>query len=323
MRPRNQGGKMLHRHFLTGVVVLAAAVAARGEVAVELLNMPTHVRSFEPMYVLFAVENTGKRPLYLPAEPLPGRGPAVYFAPAGEEPRWFGVTGDWIFPHAEQTLWLAPGERWLYYKDISYWMGVLEGDVTVQVVLSSDGHCGDKQVGGRHSYPLEPLHEDTLKVGVKSFEVFRCWQGEVRSNEWTLTVERPMSAVDQQAFEYLEENQGIVHDKESGRWRLVRGAGLEKRFPGSNYTYAVLAREPSSLEQKRRAIELQPSHPLNPWVEGAIELQELNLAASQGKSVEVPSGTSKANESLPSGVQEFLAQHRWALEHRLQQAGGD
>jgi len=315
---------MLRRLTMAVGVLLLAAVSARGQVAVELLNMPARVRSFEPVYVLFSVENTGTKPVYLPAESMPGRGPAVYFAPVGQEPRWFGVTGDWVFPHAKETLWLAPGERWLYYKDISYWMGVLEGEVTVQVVLSSDGHCGSDQVGGRQTYPLEPLHEDTLKVGMKSFEVYRCWQGEVRSNEWTLTVERPMSAVDQRAFEYLEEHRGLVHEKGGGRWRLIRGAGLEERFPTSNYTYAVLAREASSLEEKRRAIEIQPSHPLNPWVEAAIQRQMLDAAAKQGRSVQWRSSSPpEERTALPSGVAEYLDQHAWALQHRRQLGGDD
>ena len=300
----------MSRHLLSLVVVVGTAAAAQGEVAVELLNMPTRVHSFEPVYVLYSIENTGTTPVYIPAQGAPDRGPGVYFARAGEAPRWVGMTGDWAVPHAEETAWLAPGERWLVYEDISYWLGVLEGDVSVQAVLSSNGRCGDQQVAGRRSYPLQPLRLQPLRVGVRTFPVYRCWEGEVRSNVWTLTVERATSPEDLQAHEYLVGRGALLHDRESDRWLLIRGSGLEDRFPSSHYTYAFLARGTSSSRQQKRAIELQPAHPLNSWVNGAITREALKhqLGRSVGRMAE--------ELDLPVGFVEYLEQHAWNLEHR-------
>ena len=302
------------RRLLQLALTLTLTGAANGQVAVELLDMPTRVHSFEPVYVLYSIENTGRAPVYLPAEGEPGRGPAVYFAPLGQTPRWTGLSGDRVIQHSEEAAWLAPGERWLLYEDISYWLGVLEGEVSVQAVLSSNGRCGNKQVAGRQSFPLEPLFLETLRVGTSRYPVYRCWEGEVRSNTWNLVVEKPDSIVDKEAYDYLVRSDALLHDEETGRWLLIRGTGLEERYPSSHYTYAFLARGASSADRNRRAVALQPNHHLNPWVKAAIARNMLTSGISEA----APSQLEQmlAEMSLPTGVGEYLRQHAWNLKHR-------
>lgn len=298
------------------VVTTITSVATQGQVSVELLNMPTRIHSFEPVFVLYAIQNIGESPVLLPAESSPSRGPAVYFAREGTTPRWVGLVGDRAIPHARKTMWLAPGERWLRYQEISYWLGVLEGEMWVETVLSSSGRCSGPQVAGRHSYPLEPRRIDTWKVGVRSYPVYRCWEGEVRSNRWTLTVERPTSPIDRKAHDHLLQSDALLHDRGTDRWLLVRGYDLEELFPSSHYTYAVLARGNARLEMKQRAVELQPNHPLNAWVNGAIARELLEQEAERSGPTAEQVREIVDRFELPTGVDEYLEQHAWSLRHR-------
>lgn len=301
---------------LAATLVLLVSPSMEGQVAIELINMPSEVYSFEPVYVLYSVENIGQTPLYLPAEGPPDRGPGIYFAPLGQTPRPpRGPVPGRAYPHALSTMWLAPGERWLFYKDIGHHIGILSGEMAVQAVLSSEGRCGDRQLYGRRSFPLQSLHAGTIERGVIAYNVYRCWEGEARSNTWRLTVKKPTGAVDAAAHDYLIQNRGLHYAAETDTWRLHQIPGLDKKFPRSHYTYAALAAA-TSVYSKKQAVELQPENPLNSWVMGAIARHVIG-----SRSRCWPHGPLKLELSideleLPEGVRDYLEQHEWYLANR-------
>jgi hypothetical protein len=304
-------------------VILLAGTAVEAQVAVEILHMPSEVPSFGPLYVLYAVENSGASPLYLPAEEeMPENGHALFSAPAGEVPRRTEnqLFYDRLFSHAAVNMWLAPGERWLFYRDMSEDLFRLEGEHSIQAVLSSDGVCGKGQEYGWRSFPLYPLYIETLRRAGWEAPIYRCWEGEARSSIRNVTVRRPNSPFDQEAFAYLVESGtsprvDSVEDGKARRWRLYPKPGFAERFPESHYAYAMLARQ-WSARAKRRAVELQPGNPLNPWVMGALARQVLHSRSSCWEHGPLPFDLDVDELELPDGVREYLEQYEWYLENR-------
>jgi hypothetical protein len=214
-------------------------------------------------------------------------------------------------------MWLAPGERWLFYEDVGYRLGLLEGEVAIQAVMSSQGHCHDQQIGGRRSFPLEPLFIETVTRGVRSLPVYRCWEGEARSSVWPLSVKAPTSPIDLEAREYLLQNRSLSLNQETGRWYLMSaGYRIRDKFPSSHYTYAFLARIGSNVHEKQLAVDLQQDNTLNPWVVGAIARHYLDHRSSCWKGESLGLDYSIEDLALPAGVGEYLAQYRWQLENR-------
>jgi hypothetical protein len=300
---------------LTGSALIAGM--AHGQILVEILDMPAEVPSFGPLFVLFAVENTGEAPIYLPAAvEEPGNGPALYLAPEGELPRRRPLpVASRLFPHAGGTMWLAPGERWLFYYEIGgkYFLP-LEGVVSIQAVMLSLGRCGDRQEYGRHSFPLEPLYLETFSTGFRQFPVFRCWEGEVRSSIRNVTIRKPTSAIDDEAFEYLLAHRGVRHSAGAGAWQLRAPYDFHLRFPASLYAYADLALAGGGSQ--RRAVELHPDHPLNPWVNGRLAQQVLDRRSTCWKHAPFPFEIDIDELEVPDGVREYLEQYEWYLENR-------
>jgi hypothetical protein len=300
-------------------LVLVVSLAAHGQVAVEIVNMPAEVFSFGPLYVLFSVENTGESPVYLPAHQDWSRnGFTIYLAPSGEAPRqpYARRIGLRVFQHAVETMWLAPGERWLFYRDIGRDLHALNGELSIQVVLSSKGLCHAGQEYGRQSFPLEPLYVETLRGPYHEVGVYRCWEGEARSSVWNVTVKQPTTPVDLEVFEYLRER-GAVEHRGEGMWWLQPQFAIrfEERFPTSHYAYAYLARL-SGIHSRIRAVELQPDHPMTPWVNGAIAREVLDTRSSCWRHATKPVDFSIDELELPEGVGEYLDQYQWYLENR-------
>lgn len=304
------------RYLVTGVIAILASITAQGQVVVELLSMPKEIYSLEPVYVLYSIENIGDDPIYLPAERAPERGHGLYIGRNGEPPKpvnW--VLDARIYPHTEATMWLAPGERWLFYREIGWKVGLLEGEASIQAVLSSDGPCGDRLRYGRHQFPLKPLHVESVQIGVVMAEVYRCWQGEARSNVWTLKVRRSDSLVDRKAYEYLLADGRLVENHEQGYWSMRWGPMLKEKYPSSHYTFASLA-EQSSVYAKKEATDLQPDNPLNPWVMGAVA--DLVLKRRSRCSTDPPLTFDLNIEELelPDGVRGYLDQQKWYFNNR-------
>jgi hypothetical protein len=315
------------RHLiLAAVLMLVGTHAAKGEIQVAILNMPTEVYNFDPVYVLFAVTNRSDSAIYLPAEGSSQRGIEIYLARAGSDlrpmaaPKRLPTT-----PFPTRTMWLAPGERWLYLQDIGPGVASLDGEVWVQAVLSSMGKCGDEQIYGRQSFPLESLRLETFRntPDGPSWEVYRCWEGDSHSEIQSVTVQASNDPEDFEAQKFVAETQRAPRrDDEQARSSRTWPRGLDTRYPQSRYTFGYLSRAGSDVHDKMLALELQPTHPLSPWVRGAVAKRVLDYRSScwdvdkrpfdrEGK--EPP--TIEAS-TLPAGVAEFLDQYRWYLENR-------
>jgi hypothetical protein len=305
--------------LLIGVHAVLGSAAVCGQVSVEILSAPREVASFGPLYVLYSIENIGTAPVYLPAdEEEPGRGHALHMSRFGEAPaRLIGLPiAERLLPHAERTMWLAPGERWLFYRDIGRHVHVLEGELSIQAVLSSKGLCHAGQEYGRQSFPLEPLYVETVSRGVRVEPVYRCWKGEALSSVWNVTVKQPSTPRDLEVFEYLRER-GAVEHRGEGMWWLQPQFAIrfEERFPTSHYSYAHLVHQ-SSILPKIRAVELQPDHPMTPWVNGAIARKVLDTRSSCWRHATKPVDFPIDELELPDGVREYLDQYQWYLENR-------
>ncbi|MBZ0113304.1 MAG: hypothetical protein K8J08_12655, partial [Thermoanaerobaculia bacterium] len=316
------------RHLLlAGSLMLLAVSGARGDVALTIVNMPSDVLNFDPAYVLYAVENRGTAPVYLPGgQGTPMWGFSIYIASTGEELRPIpGPKRLSITPFPTRSMWLSPGERWMFYQDIGPALAALKGEIRVQAVLSSMGRCGDEQLYGRSAFPLEPLRIDTFQRSPtgRSWAVYRCWEGEVRSEARTLTVHESTDPIDREARVFVkEESQRPKANDESIRGSKTSPRGLDVLFPRSRYTFGYLTRAGSNIHARMLALELQPDHPLAPWVRGAIAKRALDFQSSCWDRKKWPfdrlgkQPPSFDASLLPAGLPEFLEQYRWYLEHR-------
>lgn len=170
----------------------------------------------------------------------------------------------------------------------------------------------------------EPLFLETIERARQQARTYRCWEGEARSNVRTVTVIKPTSMADREAFDYLVEQRGItyVHETEAWKLRAAFAYRVKERYPTSHFAYAVLAAGFSKAHEKLRAIELQPTNPLNPWVKGAIARQALDHQSSC-RELEPPTfdfyGTSVPSVDgleVSEEIREYLDQHAWYLENR-------
>lgn len=324
----------MRRFAFLGLLLLLASSGASAEIVVSILSMPAEVYSFEPIYVLFEVKNEGSEPIYLPAEDAPDRGVGVYVAPAGAEPKSVSrAVGTRIYPDPVRTMWLAPGERWLFLEDVGWSLGALEGSFSVQAVLSSRGRCGDEQVYGKRSFSLESRYLDTLVRGDGAIrkKFYRCWAGEARSAERALEVRLSRERADLEAQTFLIKNRGLVRDPDTPTWyfKPVGGAlpvDWWRAFPSSHYTYAHIAKRVGSVWDKSEALAFQPENSLSGWVALAakLQLQEYRSSCWQQENPSVRSSDvlpklpeiTFPDAALPPGGRELLEQHAWYLESR-------
>lgn len=297
--------------------LLGCSAAAQSQVRVDVVGMPSEIYSFEPLYVLYSLTNPSSEPVYLPAEGWRGRGAEIQVGLNGAPPTWeTGLIADSVFPHAMQAIWLAPGERWLFLEDVGPRIRILEGQATIRVVLSSKGLCGDEQVGGRQAFPLAPLHTGRRTVGSVQFDSYRCWEGEVHSEERAVRVLRPDSTSDLEAEAALRSRRKLTLKVDGATWVFDPPGDLAERFPHSHFAYAALARRASSVAEKLRAVQLQPENPLNRWVNGAIGEDVLRYGSSCWDGQQLQFDFSIADLNLAPGLRDYLDQFKWALENR-------
>jgi hypothetical protein len=221
-----------------------------------------------------------------------------------------------LFP-ATSSMWLAPGERWLYYRNFAWELSALEGDFDVQAVLSSAGGCTDQLTGGRSAFPMESLYLETLSSGTASARLYRCWEGEVRSEKRRLRVVRSRDPVDEQAFEFLVQNHYLFQHLDGPmEWTMRLGMRAVAPFPTSHFSYAALTQDESQVASLMRALELQPGNPLNPWVRGALGRRVIDYRSSCWKGQQLVFDLDLATLDVPAGVGDYLKQYAWEVENR-------
>src|SRR5690606_190546 len=153
--------------------------------------------------------------------------------------------------------------------------------------------------------------------------VYRCWEGEIRSEARTLAIRDASDPIDLEARDYVKDSFRTSRaGDERFRESKTSPRGLDILFPRSRYTFGYLTRAGSNIHARLLALELQPDHPLAPWVRGAIAKRALDFQSSCWDQKQWPFDRSGKQPPsfdaslLPAGLPEFLEQYRWYLEHR-------
>ena len=311
---------MIKRVLALAIVAMAQVSQASGSLQVEIFGAPSEIYSFEPVYVLIGVRNTGPQPVLIPASSAPGADLDLYIATRGQELRPSARKAEvlYLLPYAENSMWLAPGETWLHLQNFTLYFDVLEGEFEIQAVLTSSGRCGRTLTGGRSSYPIEDrLGGDGAERGGQSEPEVRCWSGEARSRSTTLRVLRSTNQVDLEAETFLKSIRALESNSQGTSWTLAYGHEVLSSYPTSHFSYAILTFDPQNVELMRRATALFPDNPLNPWVNAAIARRVLDFRSSCWAGQQRTFDFAIGSLELPPRLQDFLAQYSWNLENRL------
>lgn len=238
--------------------VLLLPSLARGQIQLEILAAPDLVQSYEPILVVHEARNEGAVGVAIPAEGCSGEGGYLEVGPAGEELADAHPVYDCV---PRRLVWLEPSERWLY---LQYAAPGAAGLFDIQAVLRSRGQCTGTPVGP-HRELIEAVREVGLVVPSRPYD---CWDGEVRSQRITVTVEVPDSEVDVRAAQYLDRIQPSWRN--NWKYSLIGNfRRLLDHHPKSHYTYAAFAAF-GDFPAMLNAVILQPDNRLNPWVAGAM-----------------------------------------------------
>ena len=311
---------MIKRALALAIAAMAQVSQASGSIEVEILGAPSEIYSFEPVYVLIAVQNTGPQPVLIPASSAPGADLDLYTAARGQELRPSARKAEvlHLLPYAENSMWLGPGETWLHLQNFTLYFDVLEGEFEIQAVLTSSGRCGRTLTGGRSSYPIEDrLGGDGAVRGGQSEPEVRCWSGEARSRSTTLRVLRSTNQVDLEAETFLKSIRALESNSQGTSWSLAYGHEVLSSYPTSHFSYAILTFDPQNVELMRRATALFPDNPLNPWVNAAIARRVLDFRSSCWAGEQRTFNFAIGSLELPPRLQGFLEQYSWNLENRL------
>lgn len=311
---------MIKRALALVVAAMAQVSQASGSIEVEILGAPSEIYSFEPVYVLIAVQNTGPKPLLIPASSAPGTDLDLYTAAKGQELRPSARKAQVLdlLPYAENAMWLGPGETWLHLRNFTHYFDVLEGEFEIQAVFTSSGRCGRTLTGGRSSYPVEDrLGGDGATRGGRSEPELPCWSGEARSRSATLRVLRSTNPVDLEAETFLKSIRALESNRQGTSWSLAYGHEVLSRYPKSHFSYAILTLDPQNVELMRRATALFPDNPLNPWVNAAVARRVLECRSSCWAGEQRTFDFAIGSLQLPLRIQDFLEQYSWNLENRL------
>lgn len=226
---------------------------AAGAITVAILDAPSTVYSYEPVFVVFEVRNSGREPVLIPVHGCRGQGTVLEVGPRGEpladrcriydlEVRYFA--------------WVRPGDRRLFFSHVA--LGA-EGLFEIEAVVRSPGECIGSLVGPV-MLPLPSVRE-IEGVGPR----FECWSGEARSQPILVDVKIPTSEVDLAAAEALQ----LANVKNWHAKLILSSKELLERFPTSHYTYAATYAQGGAYGVLA-GIERQPDNPLNRWAAAAV-----------------------------------------------------
>lgn len=270
-----------------------------GQIAVEILDLPPSVFSFEPIWVTFEVRNDGHWPLLVPADACSGQGTFL-------EVGWVGEPLEPPYPisdcRSKRLAWLPPDGRRLFLQQVT---PRARGTLEIEAVVRSRAQCVGSVIGAGRAQ-VEPAG-----VNERGGSEFECWEGEARSQRVAVGVAAPTSDVDRAAAEFLELDQV--------RWRnnprvsfLLRLKELVARFPTSHYTYAAYgiawrgAGVTRGVGAMMTPVLLQPENPLNPWAAGAMAAR---LAYANRRCAPQESKDARSLEELGERLDRVLAAH--------------
>jgi len=297
------------RFVVFGLLCLIGLPAA-ADVSVRIVDYPTSVLQYSPVFVTGRIENHGSSPVLVPASNSTSN-------------RWFVETGRTAESLSEQRrfdsattsselVWLKPGESVFFVEDIGFWLWIDGlGRYFIRAGLQSNGECL-YQPRGDEKFPLKVL----AKHPGLAFGTYECWSGHELSEIVSIDVVEPDLAVDREALQYLEspDPPGFCCGKSRFDLTLQFGAPyLLERFPTSHYTYVgsfyAGQNTPASLQ---RLLDLQPNHPLNPYTRMSRALSLINSGRGEEVSFETL--------DIPSALKDYLVQEKVAQEKREKRA---
>lgn len=287
--------------LLNGSLVLA-------QVTVSIVDYPTSVLRYSPVFVTGRIENHGSSPVLVPSSNQTGN---RWFVEVGPTPESLAERRLAQASTASTTLvWLKPGESQLFLDDIGHWLWSNgPGRYLVRAGLNGTGECLYYSKGDE-DFPLKAL------VKRPGYEIYECWSGNEVSEIVSIDVLEPDHAVDRESLQYLEspDPPGFCCGKSKFHLTLQFGAhDLLERFPTSHYTYVGMFHGcRTSPECLQKLLELQPSHPLTPYT----RFQKALASISSGHGDEV----SLQALDIPLALKDYLVQEKMAYKKRQKHA---
>lgn len=273
--------------------LLLIATPGRATIDVEIVDYPSRVMRYGPILVTARVENRGVVPFVIPVTDLTS---SSYFVETGTavenltEFRPIQSTG------GGAVVSLNPGASWFFQVDLGPWFHE-PGSLVVAAGIKSTGECQHRATK-RETFPLKLIRKEP------GIEVYECWSGRAVSHPVSIDVVEPDAAVNQLALGFVLSPDFPVSD---GRlnYRVRFGFNhLLERYPTSHYTYAAgfyqCRTVPNCL---RQLLDLQPSHPLTPYMRLQLALSLLE----SGRGSEV-TGSFIDELRLPDGLRQYLSQ---------------
>lgn len=239
--------------LIVGALLLASATSPGvAAIQVRILDTPTEVFNYEPIFVTFELLNTGREAVLVPEYGCWGQGTVLEVGLQGGSVADRCAISDLL---VTQYAWIAPGKRRLYLKHLA--LGA-EGLFEVQAVVRNSGPCRGSLVGSDRR-PLSIVRDvDGHESG------FECWEGEAKSQPILVQVRVPSDAIDVAAAEFLK-------IERAGNWKaalMLAAADLRERFPGSHYTYAAYYAG-GGAHGALAGVQGQPGNALNRWAVAA------------------------------------------------------
>jgi len=297
------------KRFVVFCWLLLIGPLAVAQVTVRIVDYPTSVLRYSPVFVTGRIENHGPSPVLVPASNQTGN-------------RWFVEVGPTPESLAERRLaqastastslvWLQPGESHLFLDDLGHWMGLNgPGRYLARAGLNGNGECLYYSKGDE-DFPLKAL------VKRPGYEIYECWSGHEFSETVSIDVLEPALAVDREALQYLEspDPPGFCCGKSKFHLTLQFGAHyLLERFPTSHYTYVGMFHGcRTSPECLQKILDLQPSHPLTSYTRFQKALASINSGRGEEVSFQAL--------DIPSALKDYLVQEKAGYEKRQKRAG--
>jgi hypothetical protein len=281
-----------------GLLMLVVS-PAWAQLDVTIVDHPPEVLRYGPIPITVRVQNLGASGVLIPAT---NHTSSRYFIETGSSPDALTEFQPIQSTGGGSVVWLAPGASWWFQVDLGRWFHE-PTRLFVTAGICSTGKC-QFRASGAEPFPLKVVRK---APGVEQYE---CWEGREMSAVVSVEIVEPSSTVDLEARDYLRSPEypsaGFV--EKLGLQFGVRE--LLERFPTSHYTYAAgyyaCTKTPACI---RNLLELQPGHPLEPYMRQQLALAMLH--AGQGSQVTEPFVKSL---ELPTGLEDYLAQR--VEEHR-------
>jgi len=305
-------GVAMYRLVVLGLLSLISLPAA-ADVAVEIVDYPTSVLRYSPVFVTGRIYNRGSSPVLVPVSNYTAN---RYFVEVGRTPE--SLTEQRLASASTASsdlVWLKPGQSWLFRVDIGFWLWSDDlGRYFIRVGLNGNGECLYRSWGDE-GLPLKALVKEPGR------EIYECWSGHEVSEIISIDVHEPDAAIDRQALEFIRSTEFPVNCCLEDRFylRLQFGAAaLLKQFPTSHYTYAgIFLGGMNAPESLQRLLELQPTHPLTPYT----RLQRALALINTGRGAEVTPSSVDALD-LPEVLKDYLMQEKVLHEKRQKRSVG-